>query len=219
MKTEKKMNKDRTGYEDVLVETGYYDRKLTWKFRKMQLISLSAFIVLLFGIVKYVPANNVGILFDTVKGEYEVVNEGVKFRAPWVRTYKISTKQQELIFEEFSVQTSGSEFAWFNVEIKYEVSRVNAFEVFTNYQGLPESSMIRQDVQNAVKTAAESYNIYAILGGEYAELKDDSETLLRSKLEAQGIDLITLNFIDIDAGPEIEAKIKERGLAQQQQAI
>lgn len=190
-----------------------------WHLRPAQVLSLLSLVLILFGMIKSVPANNVGILFNTLEGTYETVNEGIKFRSPWVKKYKISTMQQELTFEEFSVQTSGSEFAWFNVEIKYEVNRVNAFQVFKNFQGLPEPSMVRQDVQNAVKTAAEAYNIYAILGDEYAELKDDAEGLLRIKLESYGIDLITLNFIDVDSGAAIEAKITERGLAQQQQEI
>lgn len=208
-----------------------------WKFREkgtiikdtlygfhlqaLQVLSLLAVLVVLFGMVKVVDANKVGIEYDPFNGgvQSQTLEEGIYFMAPWVKVYSIDTVQQELAFEEFSVQTEGSEFAWFVVEIKYKVNRVNAFEVFRNYQGLPTSSMIRQDVQDAVKSAAESYNIYDILGDQYADVKLDAETLLRTKLDAQGIDLITLNLVDIDAGADIEAKIVERGLAQQQQEI
>jgi regulator of protease activity HflC (stomatin/prohibitin superfamily) len=237
----KKLTFDKDGYYDggtfVLEEEATSTQKIRWRQvkagteysteltgyhpRKLQLTSLVFLLFILFGVFKYVPANNVGIEYDPFNGGVQTLTlqEGIHFRAPWVKVYKINTTQQELSFEEFSVQTQDSEYAWFIVEIKYRVNRANAFEVFRNYQGLPSSSMIRQDVQNSVKTAAEAYNIYKILGAEFADVKQDAEDALRIKLNEQGIDLITLNLIDVDGGPEIEAKIKERGLAQQQQEI
>lgn len=190
-------------------------------FRAAQFFSLFFLLIVVFGMIKSVGANRVGIEYDPFNGGVQdiTLEEGIHFRMPWVKVYNIDTTQKELSFDEFSVQTEGSEFAWFVVEVKYKVNRVNAFQVFRNYQGLPTSSMVRQDVQDAVKTAAESYNIYDILGGEYAELKADAQALLTAKLAEQGIDLITLNFTDVDGGEAIEAKIVERGLAQQQQEI
>lgn len=220
-KTEENENTYHRGYEDVTEGQSHTYTKGGYSSKPLQLVSFVLVFLLLFGMIKTVGANRVGIEYDPFNGGVQdiTLEEGIHFRMPWVKVYNINTVQQELSFEEFSVQTNGSEFAWFIPEVKYKVNRTNAFEVFRNFQGLPSSSMIRQDVQDAIKTVAESYNIYDILGGEYAELKSEAEALLVAKLAVYGIDLITLNFIDIDAGLQIEAKITERGLAQQQQAI
>jgi regulator of protease activity HflC (stomatin/prohibitin superfamily) len=201
-----------------------YDKETnpgTYHSRKLQFVSLIFLLFILFGTIKTVGANKVGIEYDPFNGGVQTLTlqEGIHFRAPWVKVYNIDTVQQEIAFEVFSVQTNGSEFAWFVVEIKYKVNRANAFEVFRNYQGLPTASMVRQDVQDAIKLSAQSYNIYGILGDEFADVKSDAEERLRIKLNGQGIDLITLNIIDVDGGEQIEAKIVERGLAQQQQEI
>jgi regulator of protease activity HflC (stomatin/prohibitin superfamily) len=199
--------------QEMVIHTSGFNR------RPLQSVSLLFLIFVIFGFIKVVPANNVGIMFDPLAGVYETVNEGYHFEKPWVRVYNISTKQQELLVEEFSVQTTDGEYAWFIVEILYKVNRVNAFEVFQNYQGLPPANMMETYVQESVKDSVSSYNIYAVLGSKFSEAKQSSDDALRAKLDAQGIDLISLNFIDVDGGAAIEAKIVERGLAQQQQEI
>lgn len=205
--------KERNSYGEI--------KSLGWKLRFRQILALLVLPLIMLGMIKTVGANQVGIEYDPFNGGVQAIalDEGIHFKAPWVKVYKIDTVQQELAFEPFSVQTAGSEFAWFEVEIKYEVDRINAFEVFRNYRGLPENSMIRTEVQNAIKTAAEKYNIYDILGGEYAEVKEEAYLYLETKLAESGIQLLNLNFVDIDAGDAIEQIIVEKGLAQQQKVI
>lgn len=212
---------ERTYYKKVQADIEYTEAIQGYHARPSQFVSLFLLLFTLLGTIKTVGANKVGIEYDPFNGGIQTLTleEGIHFRAPWVKVYNIDTVQQELAFEMFSAQTNGSEFAWFVVEIKYKVNRANAFEVFRNYQGLPNSSMVRQDVQDAIKLSAQAYNIYGILGASYSDVKSDAEELLRTKLAGQGIDLITLNIIDVDGGEAIEAKIIERGLAQQQQEI
>jgi len=213
----------RNSYNYTQVEAGqtYSTIKYGYNAKALQLLGLFTMVIVVFGMIKSVGANQVGIEYDPFNGGVQSITleEGIHIKAPWVKVYNIDTVQQELQFEEFSVQTAGSEYAWFIVEVKYEVDRTNAFEVFRNYRGLPENSMIRTEVQNAVKTAAEGYNIYEILGGSYAEVKADAYAYLEAKLADSGIQLLNLNFIDIDAGEAIEQIIVEKGLAQQQKVI
>lgn len=213
----------RNSYEWTRVSKGqkYSEIKYGYNPKAAQILGLLTMLIVVFGMIKTVGANQVGIEYDPFNGGVQdiVLDEGIHIKAPWVKVYNIDTVQQELQFDIFSVQTAGSEYAWFEVEVKYEVNRMQAFDVFRNYRGLPSNSMIRTEVQNAVKTAAEGYNIYEILGSSYAEVKAEAYTLLEAKLAESGIQLLNLNFIDIDAGEAIELIIIEKGLAQQQKVI
>lgn len=168
--------------------------------------------------LRMVNAGQVGIKYDPFNGgvQEDTLGQGLHLTHPFVRVYKLKTTHNLIQFEQFSVQTKDSEFAWFIVELKYNMSVENAYKVFNAYKGMPTNNMLQMDIQNAVKAAAPGYNIYDILGGEFEGLRKEAETALLEKMETNGLNLLSLNFIDIDAGDAIENAIVAKGILKQE---
>jgi prohibitin 1 len=198
------------------------ENRIAYKIRKRQLFSLFGLIIILFGTIKTVGANEVGIIFDPFNGgvQSQTLTEGTHFRAPWVKVYKIDTTSKELAFvgeeDQFAVQTLDSQYIWFQVKIQYNVSPENASRVFKAYRGLPEKNMVKTYVEVAIRDISSQYNIYDIMGDQTTAIRQESLKNLRTVLAERGINVIELNFIDIDGGSEIENVIKQESLAKKQ---
>lgn len=172
----------------------------------------------LFSCIKVVHAGEVGIVYDYFRGgvQKETLSQGMHFRNPFVKIYKIDTTQQKLEFAPFNVQTQDSEFANFTVEIKYRVPISNANKTFLEFKGMPKPDMLQTDVQSAIKEFSINYNIYGILGGDFETLRTNAYDDLKDTLDEFGIEVIELNFKDIDAGDEIEKAIIQKGIIKQE---
>ena len=181
-----------------------------------------AIIVLALGVtgscIRIVNAGEVGIKYDPFRGgvQEETLGQGIQFTHPLVTVYNLKTTHNLIQFQQFSVQTKDSEYATFIVELKYNMTIENAYKVFNAYKGMPTNSMLQMDIQNAIKANAPNYNIYDILGGSYEELRINTEALLSVTMIENGLNLIALNFIDIDAGDLIESAIITKGILKQE---
>ena len=181
-----------------------------------------AVLVLIIGIgascIRIVNAGEVGIKYDLLRGgvQEETLGQGLQFTHPFVIVYKLKTTHSLLKFQQFSVQTKDSEYANFTVELKYNMSIENAYKVFNAYKGMPNDSMLQMDIQNAIKANAPNYNIYDILGGQFEQLRIEVESYLANTMLENGLNLLSLNFIDIDAGDQIEKAIVTKGILKQE---
>lgn len=189
--------------------------------------AFAAFLIVIPGFITKVNAVEVGILYDPFKGGVQelTLDEGYHFKNIFAQTYKISTAQQSLSYnysgtsdgETFSVQTKNGEFAKYAVELKYKVE--DASVVFGTWKGLPSASNLSQYVQNAVKGTAVNYTVYEVLGSKFEESRYAAEETLRTQLAQFGINIISLNFIDIDAGVDIETAIIRQGTSAKEEEI
>lgn len=181
-----------------------------------------AILILLIGIagscIRTVDAGEVGIKYDPFNGgvQEDTLGQGIHLTHPFVTVYDLKTTHNLLQFAGFSVQTADSEYATFMVEVKYDMSVNNAYKVFNAYKGMPNTSMLQMDIQDAIKSNAPNYNIYDILGSSFDELKTNTEATLSTILEEYGLNLISINFIDIDAGDAIESAIVTKGILKQE---
>jgi len=215
----------------------------TFKLNKLQLLAPLGFLLLLFGIIGKVGAVEEGVLYDPLNNgiQSEVLGEGYHLKAPYAKLYRLSKDQQSLSYDydedgvgdAFSVQTANGEFALYAVEIKYRIA--NTSIAFREFKGMPTQEQLRQYIQYAIKSIATGYDrtdyeglegqvengftIYEILGNKFEISRGLSEDLLASKFEEFGLELISLNFIDIDAGSEIENAIELQGTSAKQKQI
>ncbi|MFK5883407.1 MAG: SPFH domain-containing protein [Candidatus Izemoplasma sp.] len=206
---------------------GFDFREEKFEFRSRVFFAFFAFLVIIPGFVTKVNAVEVGILYDPFKGgvQEETLDEGYHIKNIFATTYKISTAQQSISFnyngsaagETFSVQTKNGEFAIYAVELKYRVE--DASNVFGTWKGLPTAANLSQYVQSSIKGTAVDFTIYEILGVKFEESRSAAEDSLRLQLIDFGIDLISLNFIDIDAGTEIESAIIRQGTSAKEEEI
>ncbi len=201
--------------------------------RKLQWLAPFGFLIILFGMITKVGAVQEGVLYDPLQGGIQgnVIKEGLVVKAPWAILYTLAKDQQSISYdytngdETFSVQTANGEFAIYAVELKYKNSDTS--KVYKEFLGMPSSDQLSQYVQTAVKSIASGYErkdytglegqvrngftIYEILGDKFETTRYLSEELLRLTFREFGLELISLNFIDIDAGIAIESMIVEQG--------
>jgi regulator of protease activity HflC (stomatin/prohibitin superfamily) len=90
-----------------------------------------------------------------------------------------------------------------------------AFEVFKQYRNLKNISndLITPVVQRSIESVTTQYNIIDVLGAERNNVYKQIEADLKTRLEANGITFILINFDDTDAGDEIEAAIQREAIA------
>ncbi|MDF2700285.1 MAG: rane-anchored band 7 domain protein [Haloplasmataceae bacterium] len=168
--------------------------------------------------IKSIGAAEVGVLYSPLNGgiQENTLGSGWHFTNPLNTVYKISTTQKHIQFDTFSVQTEDSEYADFIVEMTYRIPQENAYKIYQRFEGMPENDDLQLYVQTAIKGQSETFNIYDILGSGYEELRLQSFNTLQTTLLEFGVELIELNFIDIDAGEQIEQAIVNKGIIKQQ---
>ena len=104
------------------------------------------------------------------------------------------------------------------IDIKYRVNREKAFEVFRLYRTLENVSnnLIEPVVQRSIETITTQYNVIEILGEKRNAVYQGIEKDLSERLSKNGIDFISINFMDTDAGEAIEVAIQNEAVAKKE---
>lgn len=207
-----------------------------WRFRKTQLFSLLAFLIILFGVFTQVDGNEVGIVYDPFKGGIQEVSlsEGLNFKAPWVKVYKISTKLREVNFE-VSAQTGeivrenpdgsleeagGGQWATYEVILQYRVEIANAHKFYRNFGGNTASvETLLAKVRSALQDNSVKYDVFTILKGGLIDVRQGVQDDLIQTLAPLGITVESFIIGDVDAGPSIEKVIEDEAIAAKQKEI
>ena len=167
-----------------------------------------------------IPSNTVGVKYSALNGTSKnTLKEGVHFVTPFVdKIYKIDTTVQERTDESVSVQTKDAQWAKMQVNVKYEVSKSNAFKVYKQYKTMDalKENIIGNYAQNAMNEVCSNYNIIDLLGDQRNEIINKASEILRDNLEKEGVTLKMLTIKDLDAGEKIEKAISDEAVAKKQ---
>ena len=167
-----------------------------------------------------IPSNTVGVKYSALNGTSKnTLKEGVHFVTPFVdKIYKIDTTVQERTDESVSVQTKDAQWAKMQVNVKYEVSKSNAFKVYKQYKTMDalKENIIGNYAQNAMNEVCSNYNIIDLLGDQRNEIVNKASEILRESLEKEGVTLKMLTIKDLDAGKKIEKAISDEAVAKKQ---
>lgn len=167
-----------------------------------------------------IPSNTVGVKYSALNGTSKnTLKEGVHFVTPFVdKIYKIDTTVQERTDESVSVQTKDAQWAKMQVNVKYEVSKSNAFKVYKQYKTIDalKENIIGNYAQNAMNEVCSNYNIIDLLGDQRNEIINKASEILRENLEKEGVTLKMLTIKDLDAGEKIEKAISDEAVAKKQ---
>lgn len=169
--------------------------------------------------ITFVPANNVGVKWSAFGGTSEkVLSEGLVFKTPFDKVFMIPTTVQERTMQGVTVQTKDAQFLTMEVNVKFNVNRQNAFNVYKRYETVNKMSenIISNYAQKAVETVVTQYNIIDVLGEKKNEVYNLATKELTDKLSAEGVDLVEITIKDMDAGDEIENAIKAQTIAQKE---
>lgn len=167
-----------------------------------------------------IPSNTVGVKYSALNGTSKnTLKEGVHFVTPFVdKIYNIDTTVQERTDESVSVQTKDAQWAKMQVNVKYEVSKSNAFKVYKQYKTMDalKENIIGNYAQNAMNEVCSKYNIIDLLGDQRNEIINKASEILRENLEKEGVTLKMLTIKDLDAGEKIEKAISDEAVAKKQ---
>lgn len=198
-------------------EFGY----VTLKWNKKGLLSIIPLGLLVFvQSICVIPSNTVGVKYSALHGtSQDTLKEGVHFVTPFVdKIYKIDTTVQERTDDNVSVQTKDAQWAKMQVNVKYEVSKSNAFKVYKQYKTMDalKDNIIGNYAQNAMNEVCSNYNIIDLLGDKRNEIINQATDILKQDLEKEGVTLKMLTIKDLDAGKKIEKAISDEAVAKKQ---
>lgn len=189
-----------------------------WKPKKkclLALIPLGVWVLTLS--VAFVPANTVGVKWSAFGGTSETtLNEGITLKIPFAdKIYMIPTTVQERTVKNVSVQTKDAQFIKMEVNIKFNVSKSNAFKVYKRYGDIDsmKQNIIGNYAQKSVETIVTQYNVIEVLGEKKNEVYTRATADLKEKLAKEGVELTSLTIKDMDAGKEIEEAISKEAVA------
>lgn len=188
------------------------------KSRWIGIIPLAA--AILIQAVCVIPANTVGVKYSAFNGTSKnTLKEGVHFITPFVdKVYTIDTTVQERTDKGVSVQTKDAQWAKMQVNVKYEVSKANAFKVYKQYKTMDalKENIIGNYAQNAMNDVCSQYNIIDLLGDKRNEILNKASEQLKQDLAKEGVTLKMLTVKDLDAGEKIEQAISDEAVAKKQ---
>lgn len=189
-----------------------------FKLCKKQIFAFLPLLLIFINFLAIVPANHVGILYSPVSGVREdTIPEGWNKKGLLDKVYKISTEVQTVQLESITGQTKDSQWVDIIIDIKYRVNPDTAFQVFKQYKNLENvtNSFIPPAVQRSIESVTTRFNVMDFLGEKRNEVYLGIEEELKVRLADSGISFVSINFIDSDAGPEIEKAIKDEATAKQ----
>lgn len=194
---------------------------VTLKWNKKGLLSIIPLGLLVFvQSICVIPSNTVGVKYSALHGtSKDTLKEGVHFVTPFVdKIYKIDTTVQERTDDNVSVQTKDAQWAKMQVNVKYEVSKSNAFKVYKQYKTMDalKDNIIGNYAQNAMNEVCSNYNIIDLLGDKRNEIINQATDILKQDLEKEGVTLKMLTIKDLDAGKKIEKAISDEAVAKKQ---
>lgn len=191
-----------------------------FRFNKKQFLALIPVILWTFTMfVTIVPANTVGVKYSKIGGTSEkTLGEGIHLITPLDTIYEIDTTVQERTVKNVSVQTQDAQFVKMEINVKYQVSKDNAFKVYKGYRSLDNlnKNIIANYSQEALNEVCTNYNVIDALGEKRTEIVNKATEILNKKFENEGVTLKALVLKDIDAGDEIETAIKNEAVAKKE---
>lgn len=178
------------------------------------------FVLFLLLSLKMVQSNNVGVKYSIINGTSEkTLDEGAHFVIPFLeKIYSIDTTVQERTDKDVSVQTKDAQWVKMEVNVKYQVSKENAFKVYKGYKTLDNlnKNIIGNYAQDSLNKICSQYNVIDILGEKRNKIIEESTKDLKDKLSLEGVTLKSLTIKDVDAGEEIEKAISDEAVAKKQ---
>ena len=203
-----------------------------FKRTKRNFLAFLAFLIIIPSCFVTVNANEVGIVYDPLKGgiQDEALGEGLHLKTPLQQVKRISTKLREdsytvtaqtgIIIKDDGEETGGGQWATYQVTVQYKVEVQNAHTFYRQFGGnvIPTSTMearLRESLQeNSVKK-----DIFSILKGGLNDVRNETEIALQESMLELGVTIEAFIILDVDAGDEIEQVVRDEATAAKQKEI
>lgn len=211
-------------------------RMRPWRVQGKQALAFFAFLLILPAFFASVEGNQVGIIYDPLKGgiQSESFGEGLHVKSPLASVHNISTKLREANFEMSAQtgriiheddqgnieETGGGQWATYEVTLQYRVEVMNAHLFYRNFgsEGITRETLEAR-VRQALQANSVKHDIFSILKGDLNLVRLDTENQLRETLADLGITVESFIIRDVDAGPAIEQVVQDEATAAKQREI
>lgn len=193
-----------------------YNETFNWKFRKKQLFSFFALLILIPGFIAKVPANSVGIMYSPFGGTSQItLKEGFHFKNPLDQVYNITTQVQTKKMKKITTQTMDAQFINTALDVKFTVDSTNAYIVFKQYREIDKMSqtLIVPTVQRILELITTKYNVIDILGSKRNDVYTQLQNDLQKEFNKYGVTFYSISITDMDAGAAIEQAIVDEAVA------
>jgi len=176
--------------------------------------SILGIILIICSCISYVPTGHTGIVTTFGRVHDEILDEGLAPHAPWDNVINMDNREQRVPFalQSFSrdiqqVDVQGS----INININKPTAMILYREVGINYVNIFVTPRIQEDVKIVIAryTAEE-------LIEHRQEASDAIYELIKSELEAKGINVISLAVENIDFTDVFEAAVEAKQVATQE---
>ncbi len=189
--------------------------KLAYLF---SILGFAGMLLLLFGAYTKVDANQVGIVYNELKGgiQDETYGEGLHNKSIFEHITQISTANRSASITTTG-QTNDGQYATFALSIIYKINKENAgkFYRITNNTDIPTEAL-NTLVKACLQSSTIKYDIFELLstGLETARI-DFKADLTKTLLETYYVTLVNVSFDDIDGGKEVETILSQKAEAEQ----
>ncbi|MDE5715411.1 MAG: hypothetical protein K2I42_04685 [Anaeroplasmataceae bacterium] len=193
-------------------------RKKNKKLYFLSVFGLLGMLILLLGCFTKVEANQVGIIYDEIKGGIQdsTYTEGLHKKSIFEHITQISTANRSASVTTTG-QTNDGQYATFNLSIIYNIQKENAGKFYrtTNRTDIPTEAL-NTLVKACLQSSTINYDIFELLstGLETARI-DFKEDLTKTLMSTYYITLVNVSFDDIDGGQEVETILSQKAEAEQ----
>lgn len=185
----------------------------------LSLLSLAAFVVLLFGSYTTIPANSVGIIYDDMRGgiQEKTYGEGYHVKSIFEHITTISTANRSAKVNTTG-QTNDGQYAIFELSVIYKIKTEDAgkfYKIANNADISTEA--LDTIIKSSLQSSTIKYNIFELLSTELENARIEFKRVLAESLyNNYYITLVDVAFDDIDGGDEVEAILEASAKAQQE---
>ncbi len=189
----------------------------TTQITKLGLLAVAGVLVLVFvlGSIGSVPTGEIGIRtrFGAVTGQ--LVNPGLYFQMPLISQVVKMDVQVRREDADAEAASKNLQTVHAKISVNYRLSPEAAARVFSQIGSDYADQFIRPAIQEVVKATTAQYTAEELVS-KRPEVSDAMKTALVTKMQPQGIEVITINIINFDFSQAFNDSIEQKAAAEQQ---
>lgn len=172
-------------------------------------------VVTLFNCISTIPTGFIGVKTQFGKVQESMINEGFNFKAPFIeKIVKIDCRTQKF---ETAMEASSKDLQKVNqikIAVNYNVDKTMANKLYKEIGIDFKSVIIEPAIYETVKSVFANYTAEELIT-KRNEVSAMATELLFNRLSNRGINITTLNIIDLSFSAEFDAAIEQKQVVEQ----
>ena len=173
-------------------------------------------LITLFNSFKTIPTGYVGIKTRFGQVQSAMLNEGINFKIPYIE--KIVLMDCRTQKTEYTMEASSKDLqkiSNFKVAINYNISKDTANQLYREVGVDYKSIIVEPAIQEAMKATIANYTAEELIT-KRNEVSAFALESLYDRLQDKGIQLTSLNIIDLSFSKEFDAAVEKKQIVEQQ---